>query len=242
MLAIQFSKTELDPRIRDFVSSPSLERRGGHEDNRSASRGGVDLLPLPGFVKEFVEPKPFVLLDLWGPDFYLRSPSRVKRALPNRSRASVSLPSGGCFYSHSASCVKRETVPLVSGFLSTEGGCFYPSILLPSTPSSLPRNIRVPEGHPVLQGRCFYPSATGPSTAFRKRVAAFFRAFVGGARDLLPGPRPVKRPDAWRTGSTQPSQDRGSRLPRRSDSATAAAARSSRPASRARSCETMASS
>ena len=51
-LAIQFSKTEHHPRIRDTgAPNPRLDRRGSREDNRSASRGGVYLQPLPSFVK-----------------------------------------------------------------------------------------------------------------------------------------------------------------------------------------------
>ncbi len=127
-----------------------------------------------------------------------------------------------------------------SGFLSTEGRCFYPSILLPSTPSSLPRNTRVPDGLPVLQGRCFYPLATGPSTVFRKSLllssspSSAGRVIYFSASGLS---------SAWPPApAAQASQGRGSMLPRRNDSATAAASGSFRPASRARSYETMASS
>jgi len=153
----------------------------------------VYLLPLPGFVKTFVEPKLAVRPDLWGPDFYLRSPARVKRALPNRFRASVSLPSGGCFYSHPASRVKRKTAPFVPASTRLKGRCFYPSILLPSTPSGRPRNVAFPTAFRCFRGAASTPWAAGPSTVFRKSFAAFFQAFVGGARDLLPCLRAVKR-------------------------------------------------
>ncbi len=172
MLAIQFSKTELYPRDRDLVSNPILEHDGSREGNRSASRGGVYLLPLPGFVKTFVEPKLAVRPDLWGPDFYLRSPARVKRALPNRFRASVSLPSGGCFYSHPAIRVKRKTAPFVPASTRLKGRCFYPSILLPSTPSGRPRH-RAPDCLPMLQGRCFYPLGGGPVNCVPEEFCCF---------------------------------------------------------------------
>ena len=137
---------------------------------------------------------------------------------------------------------QEENRAVRAGFLSTEGALLLPLHPAPVNPSGRPRNSAFPAAFRCFRGAASTPSVAGPSTGFRKRVAAFFRAFVGGARDLLPRPRAVKRLDACAGDAAQVSQGRASRFPRRSRSAMAAASRSVLPARRARSWATSASS
>jgi hypothetical protein len=242
-LAIQISKTERNPRIRDVLSSPSLERSRSPEDFRlsrqvgewiyfhfpaTSRRSGAASLPGPRNLREASSTS---------------TPCSTSRGLPSRpSRfgfplewavlllpltAAVKRRTGGA-------CCRSAGLPLPS-----EGRCFYPLLTAPVNRWLSVEHSSSP-GPSLLGGAASTPSPTAPSSEENRGAnRAAPRRLVGGARDVLPPPFPVKRAPG---SAPQRSQRRGSTRSRRSASATSRAASSRFPASLERSCATTASS
>ena len=69
-LLFRFQRPSKTPGSELLLSNPSLERSRSPEDFRLSSSGGVDLLPLPGFVKKDPSASSLPSLrDLRGGDF-----------------------------------------------------------------------------------------------------------------------------------------------------------------------------
>jgi hypothetical protein len=103
-LAIQFSKTELNPSTEKTALEPSPDRRGSREDNRSASRRAATYHRRPECVK--------------------RKARNQRFELPPDARESTST---------STRLTRQLLVATPQLAVRTEGRCFYPLAGIPST-------------------------------------------------------------------------------------------------------------
>jgi hypothetical protein len=184
----------------------------------------VDLLPLPGFVKRVSSSRSSPSFQTFGDRTSTSGPHLASRGLCRFAFAFRCPSRVGAASTPTRRVASREK-PYRSFPASSrlKGRCFYPSILLPSTPSCRPRTLGF-----TMACWCFRGAASTP----RRR-----------ARQPVPGELPASLlGPAAGGGILQASQGRGSRPPRRRGSAMAAAPASVDPASRALSFATMASS
>jgi hypothetical protein len=137
-LAIQFSKTERHPRVRD-VLEPSLDRRGVAKTT-VLRQGGGDLLPLPGIVNK-VEEEPSS--DPSTPETLFINPGPRLSSRGDSEASSFRLPSSGrCFYSHSPRPSSFVTRDLRLAWSASRSG----AMLLPPPQRAVKRGAR--DEHP----------------------------------------------------------------------------------------------